>query len=195
MTICVFCSANEQMAPACFDAARELGAWSASCGHAIVFGGHDAGLMHAVSQAAREAGGRVIGVVPRRISQMGKASVWMDVEIACEDLTDRKQEMMCRSDAFVVLPGGLGTLDELFTVAAMHTLGYHRKPIVLWNIGGYWDSPVSTTCRPVGPCAARGSSTSRWPAHSPTCSACCSLPMLQHDGGEHAPRGCAQPPG
>ncbi len=161
MTICVFCSANEQMAPACFDAARELGAWSASCGHAIVFGGHDAGLMHAVSQAAREAGGRVIGVVPRRISQMGKASVWMDVEIACEDLTDRKQEMMCRSDAFVVLPGGLGTLDELFTVAAMHTLGYHRKPIVLWNIGGYWDSLVAC----LDDLSARGAMRGPWQQH------------------------------
>ena len=140
MKICVFCSANEQLAPDYYAQASELGTWAAKNGYSIVFGGHDAGLMHAVSKAAREAGGHVIGVVPRRIVEMGRLSPWMDVEIPTEDLTDRKQEMMERSDAFVVLPGGIGTLDELFSVAAMLTLHYHQKPLILWNMGGFWDS-------------------------------------------------------
>ena len=159
MNICVFCSANEQLAPDSYAMAGELGAWAAKNGHSIVFGGHDAGLMHAVSKAAREAGGHVIGVVPRRIVEMGRLSPWMDVEIPTDDLTDRKQEMMARSEAFVVMPGGVGTLDELFTVAAMHTLDYHRKPIILWNIGGFWNSLAACLDDLQGKGAMRGAWT------------------------------------
>ena len=140
MKLCVFCSANEQIDDVYFDRAAELGRWAAKNGHSIVFGGHDAGLMHAVSKAAKEAGGHVIGVVPRVIEQMGRLSPYLDVHIPTEDLTDRKQLMMDQSDAFIVLPGGLGTLDELFTVAAAATLRYHMKPIMVWNINGFWDS-------------------------------------------------------
>jgi len=81
-------------------------------------------------------------VVPRKIEQMGKASPYMDVHIPTEDLTDRKQLMMDQSDAFIVLPGGIGTLDELFTVASAATLEYHQKPIILYNMKGFWDSLV-----------------------------------------------------
>jgi len=142
MKICVFCSANWDIDPDFFDQAIALGQWAAAQGHTIVFGGHDAGLMHSVSKACHEAGGRCIGVVPRRIEDMGKASPYMDVHIPTEDLTDRKQLMMDQSDAFVVLPGGIGTLDELFTVASSSTLDYHHKPIILFNMKGFWDSLV-----------------------------------------------------
>ena len=140
MKICVFCSANDSVADEYFERSRELGAWCAKNGHSIVFGGHDAGLMHAVSWACKDAGGRVIGVVPRKIEEMGRLTPFLDVHIPCEDLTDRKQLMMDQSDAFVVLPGGIGTLDELFTVCAAATLGYHRKPIVVYDIAGCWSA-------------------------------------------------------
>ena len=137
--ICVFCSANDQIAAEYFEGARELGQWCGKNGHSIVFGGHDAGLMHTVSWACKEAGGRVIGVVPRKIEEMGRLTPFLDVHIPTEDLTDRKQIMMDMSDAFVILPGGIGTLDELFTVTANTTIGYHHKPIILFNIDGFWN--------------------------------------------------------
>ena len=143
MKLCVFCSANQQIDPDFFDLTKQLGVWAAENGHTIVFGGHDAGLMHSVSKAAKQAGGRVIGVVPRVIEEMGRLSPWLDVHIPTEDLTDRKSLMMAQSDAFIVLPGGIGTLDELFTVASAATLGYHHKPIILYNMKGFWDSLIA----------------------------------------------------
>ena len=140
MRICVFCSANQNIDPDFFKLSEQLGTWAAKNGHSIVFGGHDAGLMHAVSKAAKEAGGEVIGVVPRRIEQMGKLSPYLDVHIPTENLSDRKDLMMRESDAFVVLPGGIGTLDELFTVAAAATLQFHTKKIILYNMKGFWNS-------------------------------------------------------
>ena len=71
-------------------------------------------------------------------SQTGRVSDYVDVAISCEDLSDRKALMMERSDAFVALPGSIGTLDEVFSVAAMHTIGYHHKPLYLFYVGGFW---------------------------------------------------------
>ena len=143
MKLCIFCSANHQIDHDFFGMTHELGEWAARNGHTIVFGGHDAGLMHCVSKAAKEAGGTIIGVVPRVIEQMGRLSPDLDVHIPTENLTDRKDLMMDRSDAFIVLPGGIGTLDELFTTAAAATLQYHEKPIILWNMKGFWDSLIA----------------------------------------------------
>lgn len=141
--ICIFCSANSNIAPEYFEAAAGLGRWAAESGRTVVFGGCDLGLMACVAKAARAAGGRTIGVVPTLIEERGAASDEMDVCIPCADLTDRKALMMAQSDMFVVLPGGIGTLDELFTVAAMATLGYHRKPIALYNVGGFWNTLIA----------------------------------------------------
>ena len=143
MKLCIFCSANNNIDPEFFSMTEELGRWAAKNGHSIVFGGHDAGLMHAVSKAAKEAGGQVIGVVPRKIEEMGRLSPYLDVHIPTENLTDRKDLMMVHSDAFIILPGGIGTLDELFTVAAAATLKYHEKPLILWNMKGFWDSLIA----------------------------------------------------
>jgi hypothetical protein len=143
MKLCIFCSANNNIDPEFFSMAEELGQWAAKNAHSIVFGGHDAGLMHAVSKAAKEAGGQVIGVVPRKIEEMGRLSPYLDVHIPTENLTDRKDLMMAHSDAFIVMPGGIGTLDELFTVAAAATLKYHEKPLILWNMKGFWNSLIA----------------------------------------------------
>lgn len=143
MKLCIFCSANQEIDPDFFEMTRELGAWAAREGHVIVFGGHDAGLMHTVSKAAKDSGGMIIGVVPRKVEEMGRLTPFLDVHIPTEDLTDRKSLMMAQSDAFIVLPGGIGTLDELFTVASMATLGYHQKPIIVYNMKGFWDSLIA----------------------------------------------------
>lgn len=144
MKICVFCSANSQIAPEYFSAARELGLWAANDGHAIVYGGVNQGLMECVAQAAHEAGGMTIGVVPTIVEKSGRTSQYVDVEIPCDNLSDRKQLMMDQSDVFIALPGGIGTLDEIFTVAASATIGYHQKPVILYNVGGFWDALIAT---------------------------------------------------
>ena len=143
MKIAVFCSANADIDEKYFKAAEELGRWIGANGHTLVFGGCNLGLMECVAKATRESGGRTIGVVPSIIERGGKASPNMDVTIPCDNLSDRKDIMTMQADVAVALPGGVGTLDEVFTVAAAATIGYHRKPVVLYNVDGYWDSLVA----------------------------------------------------
>ena len=143
MKICVFCSANEQIDPAFFSLTEELGKWAAENGHAIVYGGVNQGLMECLAKASKEAGGRTIGVVPMIVEKSGRISDYVDVEIPCDNLTDRKQLMMDQSDVFIALPGGIGTLDEVFTVAASATIGYHQKSLILYNMKGFWDSLIA----------------------------------------------------
>ena len=85
-----------------------------------------------------------IGVVPIIVEKSGRTSQYVDVEIPCDNLSDRKQLMMDQSDVFIALPGGIGTLDEIFTVAASATIGYHQKPVILYNVGGFWDALIAT---------------------------------------------------
>ena len=144
MKICVFCSANSQIDNAFFIATKELGQWAAQQGHTIVYGGVNQGLMECVAQAAKVAGGRTIGSIPTIAEEKGRISDNVDVEILCDNLTDRKQLMMDQGDVFVALPGGIGTLDEVFTVAASATIGYHQKPVILYNIQGFWNPLIAT---------------------------------------------------
>ena len=139
MKICIFCSANEQIDPDFFRATEELGKWAADNGHVIVYGGVNQGLMECVARAAHNNGGRTIGVVPTIVEKSGRTSDYVDVEIPCDNLTDRKQLMMDQADIFIALPGGIGTLDEVFTVAASATIGYHQKPVILYNIKDFWN--------------------------------------------------------
>jgi len=138
MKIGVFCSANGQIDPDFFRATEQLGHWLAQHGHTLVFGGVNMGLMECIAQAVHENGGRTIGVVPTIVEKTGRTSQYVDIEIACDNLTDRKQLMMDQSDVFVALPGGIGTLDEVFTVAASATIGYHQKLVILYNIKDFW---------------------------------------------------------
>lgn len=143
MKIAVFCSANNQIAPVYFQKAEELGRWMADQGHTLVYGGCNSGLMEAVGRAVHEGGGMTIGVIPTLVEQGGRQSQYVDVEIPCDNLDDRKHLMLAQCDVAVALPGGIGTLDELFTVAASHTIGYHQKMVILYNIEGFWDSLVA----------------------------------------------------
>lgn len=140
MKICIFCSANQQIDPDFFTATEALGTWAAKSGHTIVFGGVNQGLMECVARAAHEAGGRTIGVIPQIIEKNGRISQYVDVEVLCDNLSDRKQLMLDQSDVFIALPGGIGTLDEVFTIAASATIGYHRKRVILYNVKGFWNS-------------------------------------------------------
>ena len=136
MVIGVFCSACQQLDNDFFQLTEEFGRWAASQGHSIVYGGVGLGLMETLARAVSQAGGRTIGVVPRIAASRG--SSYTQVEIPCDNLSDRKQIMQDQSDAFVAMPGGIGTLDEIFTVAASATIGYHHRPVILYNMKGFW---------------------------------------------------------
>ena len=143
MKICVFCSANQQIDPDFFTLTEELGKWAAESGHSIVYGGVNQGLMECLAKAVKEAGAMTIGVVPMMVEKTGRTSDYVVVEIPCDNLTDRKQLMMDQSDVFIALPGGLGTLDEVFTVVASATIGYHDKTVILYNMKGFWNSLIT----------------------------------------------------
>ena len=143
MKICIFCSANSNIDPDFFAATEELGRWAAAEGHTVVFGGCDMGLMECIGRTARENGARTIGVVPTKVEERGRTSRHIDVHIPCDNLSDRKDLMTAQSDVFIALPGGLGTLDEIFTVAAAGTIGYHSKRVILYNMKGFWNSLIA----------------------------------------------------
>ena len=122
---------------------EELGRWAAAHGHTIVYGGVNQGLMECVARATKEAGGHTVGVVPTIVEQTGRISDYSDEVIPCDNLNDRKQLMQEQSDVFIALPGGIGTLDEIFTIAASATIGYHTKPVILYNMKGFWNSLIA----------------------------------------------------
>ena len=140
MNICIFCSANSNIPTEYFDRTRELGTWMGANGHTLVFGGCNLGLMECVAKAVHDAKGMTVGVVPTIVEKGGKVSDYVDVKILCDNLSDRKDLMIERSDVIIALPGGVGTLDEIFTVLAAASIGYHHKRVILSNIGGFWDS-------------------------------------------------------
>jgi TIGR00730 family protein len=143
MKISIFCSANDNIDKDFFKMTEELGAWIAKNGHSIVFGGCNCGLMEYIGKSVHNAGGMTIGVIPQIIEKGGKVSDSVDVNIACDNLSDRKELMLAKSDVVIALPGGIGTLDEIFTVAASHTIGYHKKTVILYNMKGFYDSLIA----------------------------------------------------
>ena len=143
MNICIFCSANSNIPTEYFERTSELGTWMGANGHTLVFGGCTLGLMECVAKAVHEAKGMTVGVVPTIVEKGGKVSEYVDVKILCNNLSDRKDLMIERSDVIIALPGGVGTLDEIFTVLAAASIGYHNKRVILYNISGFWDSLIA----------------------------------------------------
>lgn len=139
MRIAVFCSANDTIDADFFTMTRQLGEWIGRNGHTLVYGGHDTGLMECLAEAVSTAGGQVIGVIPTVLDHHGHTSRYVDVRILSETLSQRKDIMLDHCDVVVALPGGLGTLDEVFTVAASNTLGYHDKRVIVFNMKGFWN--------------------------------------------------------
>ena len=136
--VCVFCGSRPGGSAAYVSAARALGRGVAERGWTLVYGGGDVGLMGISADAALGGGGAVTGIIPQRLleREVGKIEV-TDLQVT-STMYERKERMIDGSDAFVVLPGGLGTLDELLEVMTLRQLGYHDKPIVLVDVDGYW---------------------------------------------------------
>lgn len=137
--ICVFCSSSEVLDILYFDEAKKLGKLIAENGFNLVHGGGKIGLMGAISEAVQSNGGKVTGVLPERLNIEGIASETDDEIIITKDMADRKTEMRKRSEAFVALPGGFGTLEEILEVITLKQLKYHTKPIVIVNTGNFYD--------------------------------------------------------
>ncbi len=139
-TVAVYCASSNGVAAIYFEAARLLGTLLGQSQARLVYGGTQVGLMGAVAEAALSAGGEVIGVVPARINEMGIAHPGLTELILTDGMRERKAIMEEKADAFVVLPGGYGTWEELFEVLTLKQLGYHNKPIVLLNTNDYYTS-------------------------------------------------------
>lgn len=135
----IFCSAAENINRIYFDTAREVGSWMARKGITLVYGGAEMGLMEAVARAVKDGGGHIVGVVPNRIVEREVQSRLLDETVLCDNLAERKQLMLQRSDLLLALPGGIGTLDEVFHVMGSATIGEHHKRMVLYNVDGFWD--------------------------------------------------------
>ncbi|MEO1265796.1 MAG: TIGR00730 family Rossman fold protein, partial [Pseudomonadota bacterium] len=136
--ICVYCGSGDGKSPVYKQAATNLGTAIAKAGHGLVYGGGSLGLMGTVARAALEAGGHVAGIIPKFLVE--RELMLRDVQemTVTEDMHERKMLMYEKSDAFVALPGGIGTLEELVEQLTWAQLGQHNKPIVVANIADYW---------------------------------------------------------
>lgn len=135
----IFCSASDEIDAVYFEKASELGEWMGQNKKTLVYGGANLGLMECVAKAAKENGGFVMGVVPTKLEERGAVSDLLDVTFRVDNLSERKDAMLRESDILVALPGGVGTLDEVFHVMASASIGYHAKKVILYNIDGFWD--------------------------------------------------------
>ncbi len=137
--VCVFCGSSPGARPAYRDAAEALGRALAAQGRTLVYGGGNVGLMGAGADAALAAGGRVISVIPRHLVEREVGHNGVTELRVVDSMHERKQLMADLADAFVLLPGGLGSLEEFFEVWTWGQLGLHRKPYGLLNVAGYFD--------------------------------------------------------
>ena len=143
LSVCVFCASAGGLPEVHRAAARELGAELAGRGHRLVYGGGNVGLMGEVARSVHEHGGTVIGVIPQGLVDRELAYDPADELLVTATMRERKAEMDARADAFVALPGGFGTLEELLEVLTLRQLRLHDRPIVLVNVAGYWDPFLS----------------------------------------------------
>ena len=139
-SICVYCGSRPGGDPLFTTAAQAVGRWIGEHGGQLVYGGGRSGLMGEVAQATRQAGGRVVGVIPQALVDKELANHACDELHIVQTMHERKAIMAERSDAFLALPGGIGTFEELFEVWTWRQLGYHDKPIGLLNVAGYYDA-------------------------------------------------------
>ena len=137
-SVCVFCGSSNNVAANYLDCASEFGRLCAEAGITVVFGGGRVGLMGALADAAMDAGGKVLGVIPKFLDEVEIAHHGTTEIIITDDMHERKATMAAHADAFVVLPGSIGTLEETFEVMTWKQLGRFDKPIILANIDGYW---------------------------------------------------------
>lgn len=136
-TICVYCSSSDALDAAYFDAATALGTAIAASDHTLIFGGGRTGLMGTVARSVQASGGQVIGVIPEALMPYCYTSA--DEVITTRDMRERKAVMEARADAFIGLPGGFGTLEEMLEIITLKQLKFHNKPIVMMNTMGFYE--------------------------------------------------------
>jgi uncharacterized protein (TIGR00730 family) len=139
-SVCVYCGSRPGAQTAYAAAAQEVGQWIGQHGGQLVYGGGNNGLMGLIAQATLDHGGRVVGVIPKSLQQREHAKLNCTELHVVDTMHQRKQMMAERADAFVALPGGIGTFEELFEVWTWNQLGYHDKPLGLLNVAGYYDA-------------------------------------------------------
>jgi uncharacterized protein (TIGR00730 family) len=139
-SICVYCGSRPGTEPAFAEAAREVGLWIAQNKGQLVYGGGHNGLMGMMADACLQAGGRVVGVIPKALVEKEWAHSGCSELHVVENMHERKSLMAERADAFLAMPGGIGTFEEFFEVWTWRQLGYHDKPVGLLNIQGYYDN-------------------------------------------------------
>lgn len=137
-SVCVYCGSRSGHHPAYAEAARATGCMLAARGWRLVYGAGDVGLMGEVARAAQTAGAETFGVIPEHLFKWEVGKRDLSTFIVTENMHERKKVMYMNSDAIVVLPGGAGSLDELFEVLTWRQIGLHEKPIFLLNTEGYW---------------------------------------------------------
>lgn len=140
LSICVYCGSRPGALPVYAEAARQIGSEIGRRGWQLVYGGGRAGLMGMVADAALAAGARVVGVIPQSLMGRELGHTGLTELHVVETMHQRKMMMAERSDAFLALPGGIGTFEELFEIWSWRQLGYHAKPLGLMNVAGYYDA-------------------------------------------------------
>ncbi|GJD65048.1 TIGR00730 family Rossman fold protein [Methylobacterium frigidaeris] len=143
MRLCVFCGSSDGARPLYREAATALGRHFAQDGIELVYGGGKVGLMGAVADGALAAGGRVTGIMPKALVEKETAHLGLTDLRVVASMHERKALMADLADGFVALPGGLGTFEEMFEVWTWAQLGYHRKPLAVFNAGGFFDGLLS----------------------------------------------------
>jgi len=143
LSLCVYCGSRTGSEPAYRQAAEAVGTLIGRLGWQLVYGGGRAGLMGLVADAALAAGARVVGVIPSTLMERELGHGGLHELHVVETMHERKHMMAERSDAFVALPGGIGTFEELFEVWTWRQLGYHDKPVGLLNVAGYYDALIA----------------------------------------------------
>ena len=136
--VCVFCASSLRLERRWLDLAREVGEALALGGHEVISGGGRVGLMGTLAEGARSAGGRTIGVIPQSLVDLEVADIAADELVITDGMAARKTIMIERSDVFVILPGGIGTMDELFEVWTVASLGLHDKPGIIFDAHGFF---------------------------------------------------------
>ena len=144
-SLCVYCGSKPGHSPAHVQLARQIGQWLGEQGHRLVYGGGSSGLMGIVADATSLSGGQVTGVIPKALVEKELARTSCDELLIVDTMHERKQAMADRADAFLALPGGIGTFEEFFEVWTWRQLGYHNKPIGLLNHHGFYDGLIAFT--------------------------------------------------
>ena len=139
MRVAVYCSAKDAIPEEYLQLGDHLGTWLGEHGHTLIYGGATGGLMSRTSDAAKAAGGHVIGVIPPRIKAAGRLAANCDELIEVTNMSERKQRMRDEADVIICLPGSYGTLDEMMDATSSAIVGEHRKPVYVLNYKGFYE--------------------------------------------------------